>query len=208
VALVDGKSVVRREGVAVVTLANVVSQRAAQESDAEVLARLAAGDMSALGLIYDRHAASVLRFATRAAGHRQDAEDITHATFVKVAAIAHGYDGRASCRPWLFGIAARILSHRRRSIGRFARFLLAHAWFAAADAHDPCDALDARSELTELEHALSALSDAKRVVLILFEVESLSGEEIAQALSIPVGTVWTRLYAARRELRNALEARS
>jgi len=208
VALVDGEPIVWSEGVAVVTRANVVLQRAVEESDADVVARLAAGDMSALGVIYDRHATSVLRFATRASGHPQDAEDITHATFVKVADIAKGYDGRLSCRPWLFGIAARIMSHRRRSISRFARFLLEHAWFVAKDAHDPSDALDARSELLGLDRALSALSDAKRVVLILFEVECLSGEEIAQALSIPVGTVWTRLHAARRELRNALGPRA
>jgi RNA polymerase sigma-70 factor, ECF subfamily len=205
---VVGEPVVRCESVAVVTRANAVLQRAVEEGDADVVARLAAGDMAALGVLYDRHAASVLRFATRVTANPQDAEDIMHATFVKVAEIAGGYDGRISCRPWLFGIAARIMSHRRRSIGRFARFLVEHAWFRAKDAHDPSDALEARSELLGLERALSALSDAKRVVLILFEVECLSGEEIAQALSIPVATVWTRLHAARRELKHALESRA
>ena len=56
-----------------------------------------------------------------------------------------------------------------------------------------------------VERALARLSEAKRVTLLMAEVEGLSCDEIAQALEIPIGTVWTRLHAARRELRQALE---
>ena len=72
---------------------------------------------------------------------------------------------------------------------------------ARAACVDPRPALQARGEV---ERALARLSDAKRVAILLAKVEGLSCDEIAEALQIPVGTVWTRLHAARRELRAAL----
>ena len=68
--------------------------------------------------------------------------------------------------------------------------------------HDPRPALDAR---TDVERALARVSEAKRITLLMAEVEGLSCAEIAETLAIPIGTVWTRLHAARRELRQALD---
>src|SRR5882672_774670 len=157
-----------------------------QESDGELLARLADGDTSALGTLYERHHEAVRRFAVRASGSTTDAEDITHATFLTLARIAPSYDGRLSCRPWLFGIAARALSHRRRGAGRLARFLEKLGRIATGEKNDPRDALEARAARPGLERALDGLSDAKRTVLVMFEIEEMSGQEIAAALSIPV----------------------
>jgi RNA polymerase sigma-70 factor (ECF subfamily) len=67
---------------------------------------------------------------------------------------------------------------------------------------DPRPALQARSDV---ERALLRISENKRVTFLMAEVEDMSCAEIAAALGIPVGTVWTRLHAARRELRRALE---
>ena len=57
----------------------------------------------------------------------------------------------------------------------------------------------------DVERALARLSEAKRITLLLAEVEGLTCPEIAELLAIPIGTVWTRLHAARRELRQMLE---
>ena len=62
-------------------------------------------------------------------------------------------------------------------------------------------------EKTDIERAIAALSPQKREVLLLVEVEELTCEEAASALGIPVGTVWTRLHHARRELRLLLGER-
>ena len=56
---------------------------------------------------------------------------------------------------------------------------------------------------TDLDRCLRRLSPAKRSVLLLAEVEGFTCEEIAKMVSIPVGTVWTRLHHARRELRRS-----
>jgi RNA polymerase sigma-70 factor (ECF subfamily) len=59
----------------------------------------------------------------------------------------------------------------------------------------------------QLSQALHSLTPQKRVVIVMAEVEGLSGPEIAQALDIPLGTVWTRLHHARAELRKQLSRR-
>jgi RNA polymerase sigma-70 factor (ECF subfamily) len=66
---------------------------------------------------------------------------------------------------------------------------------------DPRPAVQARSDV---ERALARISEIKRTTLLLAEVEGLSCREIAEILNIPIGTVWTRLHAARRELRTLL----
>jgi RNA polymerase sigma-70 factor (ECF subfamily) len=67
---------------------------------------------------------------------------------------------------------------------------------------DPRVALQARGDV---ERALRLISAPKRITFLMAEVEGLSCPEIATALQIPIGTVWTRLHAARRELRRALQ---
>ena len=95
----------------------------------------------------------------------------------------------------------RLLRRRRHGLGRLFA-VLSSLHVVKATTADPRPRLDARGDL---ERALKELSEAKRITLLLAEVEGLSCPEIAAALAVPVGTVWTRLHAARRELRRALD---
>jgi len=174
---------------------------ALQSTDAELMRQLEAGQVGALGELYDRYRAPLRSFIARATGDAHDVDDLVHATFLAAAKSAQRYDGRASCRPWLIGIAAQLLRRRRRAVGRFAT-VLAALQGTLQPASDPRPALQARSDV---ERALAALSEPKRITLLMAEVEGLSCDEIARALEIPVGTVWTRLHAARRELRQAVD---
>ena len=174
-------------------------------SDASALEELSRGQISALGVLYDRYQASVASFVRRATNDASDVEDLVHATFMTAAKAAGNFDGRQSCRPWLVGIAARLLFRRKRGLSRWAR-ALRELTFREADRYtDPHRELSARDEVQRLSTALELLSEPKRVVLLLAESEGLSSEEIATALQIPIGTVWTRLHHARRDLRRLLE---
>jgi RNA polymerase sigma-70 factor (ECF subfamily) len=93
------------------------------------------------------------------------------------------------------------LRRRRQAVSRFAAVLGAFK-STLQPAGDPRPALQAR---TDVERALAGLSEAKRITILMAEVEGLSCEEIARVLVIPIGTVWTRLHAARRELRQAID---
>ncbi len=181
----------------------MIASRAAgarRAPDSELIARIAAGDIGALGELYDRHRDAVHHFVARATGDGHDVDDLVHAVFLTVAKSAAKYDGRPVCRPWLLGIAVRLLKRRRHSMKRWVA-LLSSLGNLRPGTSDPRHALDARSEI---DRALAEISEAKRVALLLAEVEGLSCNEIAELLGIPVGTVWTRLHAARRELRALL----
>lgn len=163
-------------------------------NDAALLLRVAAGEVPAMAALYDRHAPALLRFARRV--DRQDAEDLLQMTFERAAKLAVRYDGRnLSARPWLFAIMTRIAQERTRSLRRFARALgrlreLPHRYVMST--------VDTRFDL---DRALLRLSTSKRVVLLLADVEGFRCEEIANLLNVPIGTVWTRLHHARKEVR-------
>lgn len=178
------------------------SRRGEPSSDAAIMERVARGERSALGELYDRHRQPVHRFLSVATGDAEDVDDLVQATFLEAAKSASRYDGRPSCRPWLIGIAAQLLRRRSRSIMRRFAALAAFAGLVGRTSASPAPTLDARRDL---ERALQRLSEAKRVTFLLAEVERQSCAEIAAALHIPIGTVWTRLHAARAELRRALD---
>jgi RNA polymerase sigma-70 factor (ECF subfamily) len=180
-------------------LATSAAEQAATVSDADLMRALAQGDMGALGQLYDRHHARVRRFVVRATADAEDVDDLVQATFLEATRSAARYDGRPTCSPWLVGIAVHLLGRRRQSFGRL---LAALAMLSSRRRPvDPRPALQAR---TDVDKALARLSEAKRVTVLMAEVEGMSCAEIAAALRIPIGTVWTRLHAARRELRRSL----
>ena len=177
-------------------------------SDAELLTSVADGDLVALGTIYDRHARDVWRVVQRVMAGSGDAEDVVHATFLKLPELASTFDGRASCRNWLCGIGARIALRHGRGARRFSMMLTRFAEVAAPPSIlDPEVAASQREDVSCLERALASLSPKRRAVFILVELEGLDHGSVAAALDIPLATVRTRLFGAREALRNALQAR-
>jgi RNA polymerase sigma-70 factor (ECF subfamily) len=167
---------------------------------------LAAGELGPLGELYDRYHADVLQFVRRAVSRPGDVDDIVQDTFLTVARAAHSYDGRPCARPFLVGVAARLMRQRRRTWARWAEVLLE---YCSTPSPPPADSPEDRAADAEtaviLERALGRLTEEKRLVLLLFEREGLSGEEVARALDIPLGTVWTRLHHARADMRKTLK---
>jgi RNA polymerase sigma factor (sigma-70 family) len=183
---------------------SVVKRRSLQGDrmpDALLLSCIARGETEALGILYDRYAPALLRFARRL--DRQEAEDIVQTVFMRVLHLAPKFDVQvASARPWLYAITAKVAMEQHRSFLRWKTTRTCLARQSMSDAENP-------SELqSDLRTSLSRLSADKRTVLVLAEVEGFSGEEIAQMLGIPVGTVWTRLHYARRQLRSLQEDES
>jgi RNA polymerase sigma factor (sigma-70 family) len=177
-------------------------------SDADLMRALAAGELGPLGELYDRYQDDVRQFARRACARPGDADDVVHDTFLTASRAAGTYDGRACARPFLIGIAARLLRTRRRGWARWTEVLGAFvSTQAEAVERTPEDFAASTEKAERLERALSRLTEQKRLVLLMFEHEGLPGEEIARALDIPLGTVWTRLYHARADMRRALKGR-
>jgi RNA polymerase sigma-70 factor (ECF subfamily) len=174
--------------------------------DAVLLRAIADGHLGALGELYDRHARHVWRAVRRSLAGSADVEDVVHAVFLKLPQIAPSYDGRPSCRGWLCGIAVRLAMRHRRGAGRFQRMLRAFGETITGRApHDPERQASDGEELAAFERALARLSEKKRAVLVLVELEGLTAEDAARALEIPAATARTRLFHARRELREAMD---
>jgi RNA polymerase sigma-70 factor (ECF subfamily) len=166
---------------------------------------LADGDLSALGELYDRYAEDVRRFVLRATGRLDVADDLTHDAFVALADSAKRYHDDHSVRSFVIGIAGKLVLRRRRRSAVALRLLAdLRAWLRTADERTPEAAATDDERLARYRRALERMSEAKRVAVVMADVEGLSGPEIAEALDIPVGTVWTRLHHAREELRRAL----
>ena len=167
-------------------------------SDGELVARIADGDLGALGMLYDRYAAMLLGFA-RKHSPAEDAEDVVQIAFLRAVDAARRFDCERSAKPWLFGIAVQVLRERRRALRRLCLALAEVARWPRAFGSG------AEGAARDLSRALAKLSEAKRTVVLLAEVEGFSCQEIATILGVPVGTVWTRLHHARRELRASFE---
>jgi RNA polymerase sigma factor (sigma-70 family) len=173
-------------------------------SDAEVIAR-SQDEPEAFGLIYDRHAPTVLRFLGRRAG-AEIAEGLLGELFRIAFERRKTFDAsRATALPWLYGIGANLLLKHRRGE---ARRLRASARLAADEAPDrraSGRALDARLLFRSVADAIEALPDGEREALLLFAWEDLSYQDVAEALELPIGTVRSRLNRARAQLRALVE---
>jgi RNA polymerase sigma factor (sigma-70 family) len=172
------------------------------------MARMRGGDVSALGILYDRHRASVHAFVARASWSEAFAEDITQEAFLRLARMADRYDGRESARPLLLGIAAKLTADVRRRSARSANLLHSLSQDApSVTLRTPEREATNAEALRRVHAALQKLSPEKRIIILLVEGEGFTGQEAAEALGIPLGTVWTRLHKAREALRHTLDRR-
>ncbi|MBI5517236.1 MAG: RNA polymerase sigma factor [Deltaproteobacteria bacterium] len=186
---------------------NPALQREALGGDDEaLLARVAAGDASALGHAFERWHRDVYRFLSRLRGTRLDLDDLVQTTFLALplAAVNHRPDG--SARAFVLGVALQhARRERRRILRRFALWQARREELGdALDARDPERVAGEREALARFSRALAALPEAQREALLLVEVEGLRGEDAAAAMGVPVNTVWTRLHHARSALRRAV----
>ena len=174
-------------------------------SDAEVIGR-SLDQPEAFGLIYDRHARTVLRFLGRRVG-ADVAEGLVGELFRIAFERRKTFDtSRASALPWLYGIGSNLLmKHRRGEARRLRASARMAAADEAADRRASAGALDARLLFPRVADAIEALPDSEREALLLFAWEDLSYQSVAEALELPIGTVRSRLNRARAHLRELLE---
>jgi RNA polymerase sigma-70 factor (ECF subfamily) len=146
------------------------------------------GELRQLYLLHANDLAAALR---RLTWPGCDVDDLLQEVFIVAIRRPGAVLFAQSPKAWLYGVATRVAAGARRK--RRIRDL-----FGFGSPHSP---MDARLESAEVvQHALSKLSARKRDVLVLFELQGLTGPEIAQAVGCPLKTVWTRLHHARKEL--------
>ena len=164
--------------------------------DEALVRRAKAGDREAFGRLVDRFQAPVYRVVRGILSDASDAEDVAQEAFLRAYESLAKFRGESGFFTWLYRIAVNeaLRARKRRS-------------FAPIDAVPEAEA--PRPEVPDedgptpaaLERLLGQLSDEFRAIVVLRDLEGLSYQEIAETLEIPMGTVESRLFRARRELR-------
>ncbi|HEX3308398.1 MAG TPA: sigma-70 family RNA polymerase sigma factor [Streptosporangiaceae bacterium] len=175
--------------------------------DDDLVARIAAGDDTALRELFGRHApwlAVRLRTVLPAA----DVEDVLQETFLAAWRGARGYRPQGACGGWLWGIARRqaALLLRRRGLAEWAATSLPDDLTVGPDGHDPAEIALARADLEVAVAALGPEGSPEREVWRLMYEQDRPVAEVAELLGVPPGTVKSRAHRARRLLRAALRA--
>jgi RNA polymerase sigma-70 factor (ECF subfamily) len=156
--------------------------------------------------LYDEQADFVRRAIVRLGGPRADVDDLVQDVFLIAMRKGSSFEGRSSPSTWLYGIAAKVVAGARRR-GRL-RELLGLETKEAVDPTTPALLFEHQEASRTVYEILDRIAEKKRTVFILFELEGLSGEQIAEVVGCPKKTVWTRLHHARKEFLELLEKRN
>lgn len=181
------------------------------DSDALLVRRTRAGDTRAFGILVERYMRRAYYAALGLVGSSEDALDLSQEAFVRAFRARHTIDPDRPFYAWLYQIIRRLcFNHtrdrrtRRRGIEAAGDWLVEQATSRTAGMR-PDRALEQAEAKRRVAAALESLSDRDREVLVLKEFEGLRYREIAEILGVPIGTVMSRLYSARRRLAAALE---
>lgn len=167
--------------------------------------RLRSGEVQAIGEAYDLHHAAVRAFARRLVGDADVAEDLVQEVFVTLPKAIKRFDGRSALRTFVISIAINHARHHLRAAARRRQAWQRAAELPGAPARGPEHASDDSELARALARAMDTLPTDQRVAFVLCAVEERSSGEAAAILDVPEATVRTRLFHARRKLREALE---
>ena len=131
-----------------------------------------------------------------------DRDDLVQDVFLVVLRRLPSFDGE-NIAAWLYQITRRRVRDFRR-LAWFKRLLFRDRRFLEAFGGTSTDAGDLRDQRRRLDYLLDVLGEEQRAAFVLFEIEGLSGEEIASMQGVPVNTVWARIHTARKKLSERL----
>ena len=168
--------------------------------DERLVDRFLGGDRAAFDTLVRRYQDPVYRFVTWSIGD-DEADDVAQDVFVEVYRSLATWRRRSIFRTWLYGVARNVC---RRHARRVAARVPVHGRIDVDDLPDPSDpalrAAQRDANAVVLLAAIAGLPPGQRATIMLRAWEGLSYDEIAAAMNVPVGTVRSRLHAARRTL--------
>ncbi len=184
---------------------SALESSAASISDLELLRVLAAGQVNALGTLYDRYARLVYSLAYRILENSEEAEEITQDVFLTLWRRNTYNPDRGSLSSFLATMTRSRAIDKLRSKGTRFKMMQRLQTIVHPEATSPLElaAMAERSQV--LSAALSQLSEAERQILEIAYYEGLSQSEIAKRLNIPLGTVKTRSRQGLLKLRQTLQ---
>ena len=177
-------------------------------NDEMLVRRARAADSSACEELFHRYRTDSYRCAYRLLGNEQDALDVVQEAMLKAFSALGDFDGRSGFRTWLLRIVTNTAldwgRRRKRRPGEAGGQTRGSA-YEPATLDDPARRLHQADLRLALERALGHLTPTIRTTFILFAELGLSYKEIAETQNVPIGTVMSRIHAAREKLQAALD---
>ena len=172
-------------------------------SDESLYERLIGGELAAFDALYERYERPLFAFISRQLGERRAAEDALHDTFLGVLKDVKARRSLGSFRAWLYQSARNVCLNRVRSSRREARALEVEAQAPAPSAPSLEQAVERRELADRVRQAVGRLPEALSELYHL-RASGLSNEELAQVLSVPLGTVKSRMHELVNRLREEM----
>ena len=181
----------------------------AQMPDETLVRSAREGDDSAREELFRRYRSDAYRYAYRQLGHEHDALDVVQESMLKAFSRLRDFDGRSGFRTWLLRIVINTAfdwgrRRKRRPVGRGGNDA-EMARFETGIHDDPAQRLYQQDLRVALDEALGHLSHTIRSTFVLFAELGLSYREIAETQDVPIGTVMSRIHAAREKLQAQLD---
>jgi RNA polymerase sigma-70 factor (ECF subfamily) len=175
--------------------------------DHELVLRTKAGDRSAFEVLVSRYQDRAYNVAYQILRHHEDALDVAQEAFARAYVSIARFRGKAGFYTWLYRILVNLAIDQVRARGRDNPVPLDDSKSGAAAsqmASDPATFLQTRELREQIVSAVACLPPDQRAALTLREIDGLTYQEIARIMRCSIGTVMSRLYAARRKLQQAL----
>ncbi len=191
-------------------------REARPDDDAEqaLIAECQAGSRDAFDRLISKYQRRVYTFAYRLTGNAEDAADVAADVFVRLYTSLGSFRGQSSFVTWLFRVVTNIyLDSRKRKRVRQTQSLDEVIELEESsvqrqyddDSPTPHEIAEGKERTAALQQAIASLPEYQRVMIVMYHVDGMAYEEIAEALEMPIGTVKSRLNRARMALRRKLE---
>ncbi|MCX7714412.1 MAG: sigma-70 family RNA polymerase sigma factor [Clostridia bacterium] len=169
------------------------------------------GDHEAFNQLVQLYQSKVINIAYGLLSNTEDAADAAQDTFIKIYRSISSFKGKSSLSTWIYRITVNVCTDILRKRGKQNIFSInTHTEDDERefDIKDPSHTPDELAEITEMQKeirsAIASLPHDYKIVVVLYDIEGLSYNEISQILSCPIGTVKSRLNRGRTLLKNAL----
>ncbi|OZI20012.1 RNA polymerase subunit sigma [Bordetella genomosp. 9] len=159
--------------------------------------------------LVQNHATRLHRFIIKHIGNCPDAEDLTQQAFLEAAKSYHSFRGESQLSTWLYGIALNLVRNYLSRAPECRYFFVGEDALSDHASQDltPDDAAEQNQTLRLLEESIAELPENMRSILLMMGLNDLTYEEAAARLTVPVGTIRSRLSRARAALRSKLETK-
>lgn len=178
-----------------------------QKSDEELAALVQGNNEEAFGVLMSRYQPKLLRYGRKFLAENAPIEDVVQEVFISTYKNIRSFDTTKLFSPWIYRIAHNMFVNTLRHNSRKPFITVDLDMFAAHTAYeiDPAEDEEREHARKLVDRGLTALAPIYREVIILYYIEQLSYQEIAEVLRVPTGTVGIRLRRAREALKKYVE---